>query len=206
VPAGGASAGAAGSHENVSASPSSPIWTVPPCSSAPKRISSVRRSRTSRLNDRARGRAPVHGIVPLRREPDPRLGLQRDGDAPLAKLRLQLQDELLDDRLHDGGGQRLEAHDGVEPVAELRAENALDRFLRAQPGGFRARRAGRAGAEADRPALISREPALDVRITTTCRKSAFRPVLSVSVRDPSPAGDVVDVGMGLLDSSISTTA
>ena len=31
------------------------------------------------------------------------------------------------------------------------------------------------------PALISREPAFDVMISTTCRKSALRPLLSVSV-------------------------
>ena len=31
------------------------------------------------------------------------------------------------------------------------------------------------------PALISRDPAFDVMISTTCRKSAFRPLLSVSV-------------------------
>ena len=31
------------------------------------------------------------------------------------------------------------------------------------------------------PALISRDPAFDVMISTTCRKSALRPLLSVSV-------------------------
>ena len=37
------------------------------------------------------------------------------------------------------------------------------------------------GAKSILPALISRDPALEVRISTTFRKSAFRPVLSVSV-------------------------
>jgi hypothetical protein len=45
------------------------------------------------------------------------------------ELGLQLQDELLDDGLHHLEAQRVEGDDGVEAVAELRREQAFDRFL-----------------------------------------------------------------------------
>ena len=48
-------------NANVSCSPSRPIVTVPPFSSAPNRISSVSRSRTSVWITRASGRAPNTG-------------------------------------------------------------------------------------------------------------------------------------------------
>ena len=71
-----------------------------------------------------------YAVVAGRRQPGPRSRRQRDRDAPIGELALELQDELLDDRLHRLGRQRLERDDGVEPVAEFRAEHALD-------GGFR---------------------------------------------------------------------
>ena len=49
------------SYANVSASSATPIVTVPPCSSAPNRISSVSGSRTSFCTTRPSGRAPNTG-------------------------------------------------------------------------------------------------------------------------------------------------
>jgi len=92
----------------------------------------------------------------------------------LGELTLELQHELLDDRLHRRRRQRLERDDGVEPVAELRAEDPFD-------GGLRLVVGAAVLAKPIDAALISREPAFEVRISTVFRKSALRPVLSVSV-------------------------
>ena len=48
----------------------------------------------------------------------------------LRELGFELQDELLDDRLHHLRRQTVEEDDGVQPVTELRAEDALDGRLR----------------------------------------------------------------------------
>ena len=50
----------------------------------------------------------------------------------LAQLRLELEHELVDDRLHHLGRQRAERDDAVEAVAELRGEEALNRLLAAR--------------------------------------------------------------------------
>ena len=42
----------------------------------------------------------IDRVVALRREPGARLGLEDDRDRPFGELRLELEDELLDDRLH----------------------------------------------------------------------------------------------------------
>jgi Mlc titration factor MtfA (ptsG expression regulator) len=51
---------------------------------------------------------------------------ERDLDLLLAKLALQLQQELVDDPQDDFLVERLEADDGIETVAELRREEPLD--------------------------------------------------------------------------------
>src|SRR5438067_7103235 len=136
----------------------------------------------------------------LRREavvgqPPPRLREQLQLDALFAELDPQLVDLLVDDPLHDLHRQAGERDPAVEPVAELRAEGALDRLLGVAPG---------AGVEIERrhllPSLVpatmklrvpapnptraavrSRAPALVVKIRTTWRKSLCRPLLSVRV-------------------------
>jgi hypothetical protein len=85
---------------------------------------------------RERPRA-VDRVVALLGQPRARLGLERDRHAPLGELRLELQDELLDDRLHHLRRQRVERDDGVEAVAELGAEDRSMRLLRALLRRFR---------------------------------------------------------------------
>ena len=50
-------------------------------------------------------------------------------DVAVRQLELELEDELVDDPGDDLGRQIAERHDRIEPVAELRREHPLDRFL-----------------------------------------------------------------------------
>src|SRR5690606_27043936 len=52
------------------------------------------------LDDACEGAGAVDRIVPLPGEPGAGGRRERDGDPALAQLRLELQDELVDDRLH----------------------------------------------------------------------------------------------------------
>src|SRR5262245_18984225 len=52
------------------------------------------------LDDAAQRARAIDGVVPLLAEPRPSLGLEADRHFPLAQLRLELQDEFLDDRFH----------------------------------------------------------------------------------------------------------
>ncbi len=90
--------------------------------------------RTSVWTRRLSGRAPKTGSKPFFARWARASGFEVDRDLPLAQLRLELHHELVDDRLHHLGGQRLEGDDPVEPVAELRVEEALERLL---PAGLR---------------------------------------------------------------------
>src|SRR5450759_3000272 len=68
-------------------------------------------------------------VVALLREVRARVWLERNRAAALGQLLFELDDELVDDRLHHLRRERLEADDRVEPVAELRAEHFLHRRL-----------------------------------------------------------------------------
>jgi hypothetical protein len=74
----------------------------------------------------------------------------------------------------------------VEAIAELRAEHLFNGLFRAvlrhlSAGCRRSARPQRDSQKPMVPALNSRDPAFDVMISTTWRKSALRPLLSVSV-------------------------
>src|SRR5215218_7374392 len=76
--------------------------------------------------DYARERARAeHRIEPFHAQPRARFRLERDCDPPFRELRLELEDELPDDRLHHHRRERLERHDRIQPVAELRREYLL---------------------------------------------------------------------------------
>ena len=77
----------------------------------------------------------------------------------------------------DVAREAAEEHPGVEAVAELGREGALDRGLRLGPR----RSACRCCRSRPCARAISRAPALVVMIRMTLRKSALRPLLSVSV-------------------------
>jgi hypothetical protein len=153
-----------------------PIWTVPPCSSWPNRISSVNGFAQLELHQSAERPRPEHRIEALLGEIRASLRQQLDRDLALAQLGLELEHELVDDRLHHVERQRLEGDDPVEAVPELGREEALERLAAAALVSFTWSPAKPIVAW-----LISREPAFEVMIRITWRKSAFRPVLSVSV-------------------------
>src|SRR5690242_9980560 len=67
-----------------------------------------------RLNHARERPGAVDGIVSLAREVLPRVRQQGDRDPPLGELLLELDDELVDDRLHHVRRERLEVHDRVE--------------------------------------------------------------------------------------------
>src|SRR6185503_8890556 len=69
------------------------------------------------LDDPRERARPENRVVALLREPRARLRLQRDRDPALGKLRLELQDEFLDNSFHYRGRERVERDDGVEAVA-----------------------------------------------------------------------------------------
>ena len=100
---------------------------------------------------------------------------QLDGDAAVGQLRLELEHELLHHLHDDLGRQAGEGDDGVEPVAELRREHAVDGLrivalaLGAAEAHRRARHIGRARvgghdqhhvAEVDRLAVVVGELAV----------------------------------------------
>ena len=78
------------------------------------------------LNDTGEWTSAIHRVVPLGGQPRASVRLQRDCDAAFGELRLELKNELLDDQLHRLRCEGLEGDDGVESVAELRREDALD--------------------------------------------------------------------------------
>src|SRR5262249_52400689 len=80
------------------------------------------------LDDAAQRTRAHDGIEPLLREPGTRLRQERDRHAPLRELGFELQDELVDDRLHHVGREALERDDRVEAVAELGVEQLLQRL------------------------------------------------------------------------------
>src|SRR5262249_5502417 len=88
-----------------------------------------------RLDDARERTGAKDRVEALLREICSRRGLQRDRDAAFGKLLLELDDEIVDDRLHHVRGQRLEVDDRVETVPELRTEHPFD-------GGFRSRLRG----------------------------------------------------------------
>jgi hypothetical protein len=95
-----------------------------------------------------------------------------DVDLLLGELRLQLQQELVDHAHDDHFVQRLEAHHGVQTVAELGREQALDvAHLVALPH-----------ARLVKPMValfMVSAPAFVVMMMMMLRKSALRPLLSV---------------------------
>ena len=59
------------------------------------------------LHDAGERAGAVDRVVALRTASHARaVGLERDGDLPLGQLRLELEDELLDDRLHHRRAER----------------------------------------------------------------------------------------------------
>src|SRR4029079_10411479 len=82
------------------------------------------------LDDTRQWPGAVDRIEPFLCQPGTRLRLQREGHLALGQLRLELQDELLDNRLHRLLRQRSERDDGVEAVAKFGAEGSLDGGLR----------------------------------------------------------------------------
>src|SRR6187200_1087637 len=82
------------------------------------------------LDDTRQWPGAVDRIEPFPCQPDTRLRLQSEGHLALGELRLELQDELLEDRLHRLLRQRPERDDGVQAVSEFGAEGSLDGGLR----------------------------------------------------------------------------
>ena len=60
-----------------------------------------------------------------------------DRDLPLAKLRFELENELVDHALHHLGRQRIEANDLVETVSELGTEDLLELLTPVAAARFR---------------------------------------------------------------------
>src|SRR6266446_5135155 len=71
------------------------------------------------LDEPAQGPGPEDGVEALAGEMGPSLGSELDRHPPLPELRLELQHELVHDRLHDLEVEGLEAHDRVQAVAEF---------------------------------------------------------------------------------------
>ncbi len=81
-----------------------------------------------RLDD-ARHRPRAHRLViAVVDQPGARLVGKLDRDVAVGELRLELQDELVDDARDDFLRQPRERHDRVEPVAEFRREQPVDRL------------------------------------------------------------------------------
>ena len=81
------------------------------------------------LLDHPRHRAGAHQlVVAVGDQPAARLLRQLDGDVAVGELGLELQHELLDHLGDDLRRQVGEGDDGVEPVAELRREQPVDRL------------------------------------------------------------------------------
>ena len=86
--------------------------------------------------ERPRARRPGRG--PARARCAAAAGSSRIATRRSASCASSSRDELADDRLHDRGRQRRERHDRVEPVAELRREEPLDRGPSRGPAPSRA--------------------------------------------------------------------
>ena len=78
------------------------------------------------LDDAGQGPGAVELVEAVLGQPVGRLVAGLDGHVAVGQLGFQLQDELLHDLADDLLGQRLEGHHGVQAVAELRREDALD--------------------------------------------------------------------------------
>src|SRR5215831_14358216 len=82
------------------------------------------------LLDQARhGAGPIRRIETLLSEPVTRGFGERQDDVFVDKLVLQLADELVDYAFDIGHGQLVELNPGIEAIAKLRAEGALDGAL-----------------------------------------------------------------------------
>src|SRR5882672_12069231 len=81
------------------------------------------------LDDAAERPRAEQRIVAALGEPFARLGTELDGDVAVGELLLELEDELVDDAPNGFRRQRLERDDGIEPIAELRREHAVDRLM-----------------------------------------------------------------------------
>src|SRR5690606_39882578 len=68
-------------------------------------------------------------VVTLLSQPLGRPFRELDGDAAICELRLELEDELLDNLEDDLRRQARERDDRVEAIAELRSEQLVDRLL-----------------------------------------------------------------------------
>jgi hypothetical protein len=107
-------------------------------------------------------------VIAVLGEPIARLVRQLDRDVAVGKLRLELQDELVDDLGHDLARQAPEGHDCVEAIAKLRREQLVDRLdvvALALVGREAVSRAG----EVEAPAFV-------VMMMMTLRKSTCLPL------------------------------
>ncbi len=109
--------------------PSRPSHPPSPCRRSPVGRTAVRRPAQMRMVSwirRAIGRAPISGSKPCLGE----VILQRIGedgfDFLLVQLFLELHQELVDHAQDDFVVQRRKRNDGIQAVAELRREHALD--------------------------------------------------------------------------------
>lgn len=124
--------------------------------------------------DQAGQRAGSHQlVVAFFGQPLHRFGANLQRHLALFELGLELPQELAHNLLHDFRGKRVEVHDGVQAVAKLRGEEALEGLLAGLGLG--------AAQKPTRRSLASAAPALVVMIRMVLRKSTVLPLWSVSL-------------------------
>src|SRR5580658_1619423 len=82
------------------------------------------------LDDATQGASAVVRIVSLLGQERPRCRCCVEGDMPRGNLIPEFKEELVHDRGHDGGRERVEVDLRVEAVSELRAEHPLELSVR----------------------------------------------------------------------------
>ena len=117
------------SKASLSFSRSSSTRTVPPFFSLPNRISSASGFLMMFL-DHARQRTRAEGVViALLAQPARGFRRQIEGHVAVGQLRFQFQHEFLDHPVDGVAAERREGDRRVQPVAEFRREQLLDRFF-----------------------------------------------------------------------------